>query len=457
MKKILFIFIIVISSIVKKSQAQSNIISTVGGNGIMGYSGDGGQATNAELFQPHGIAFDVTGNMYIADETNNLIRKINTLGIITTIAGTGAVGYSGDGGQATAAELKHPTQVVIDMAGNIYISDYFNNCIRKVNTAGIISTIAGNGTGGFSGDGGQATAAALNWASSLFMDTIGNLFIADEGNNRIRMVNTNGIITTIAGNGTAGYNGDGGQATAAELHNPFGVFLDAAGSLYISDAVNNCIRKVNTAGIITTIAGTGTAGYSGDGGQATNAGLSTPAGNIAIDATGNMYIPDSYNHRIRMINTSGIISTIAGTGTQGFSGDCGQATAAELYLPQGVTINAGNIYIADYDNNRIRVVSTQTCTTMGVEQVKENSSNLLAYPNPFAEGVTIKYFVPENTTNAQVIFYDELGNQLKTFTIAEAGAGQLNVGAANLANGTYSYSLIINGKVVDTKKMIKTN
>jgi sugar lactone lactonase YvrE len=457
MKRFLFILISVMLSVVG---ALAQIIVTIAGTGTAGYSGDGGQATNAELYHPRDVCFDASGNMYIVDFINVNVRKVNTAGIISTIAGSGTNGYSGDGGQATAAELHEPTGVAVDTHGNIYIADYENQRIRMVNIAGIISTFAGTGTAGYSGDGGQASNAELCEPDGLIFDIAGNLYISDECNNRIRMVNTTGIISTVAGDGPQGsgsFGGDGGQATAAELNNPTGVVFDAVGNMYITDAVNNRIRKVNTAGIMTTIAGNGTSGYSGDGGQATAAELNTPYKTV-VDATGNIYIADFNNSVIRMVNTSGIISTIAGNGTRGYSGDCGQATAAELYAPDAIAFdNLGNLYIADENNSRIREVSSQTCTAMGIEQVKENNSNLLAYPNPFAAGVTIKYYVPEGTTNAQVIFYDEFGNQLKTFAVTETGAGQLNITSANLAPGTYSYSLLVNGKVIDTKKMIKTN
>ncbi len=358
MRTILLILLLV-ASITTQSHAQ--IITTIAGTGIAGFSGDIGQATAAELHNPNGISLDATGNIYIADYRNNRIRMINTAGIITTIAGNGIGGYSGDGGQATAAELRGPDEIKFDLLGNIYISDVQNQRIRKVNTAGIISTIAGSGAGGFGGDGGPATAAQLTWPNGIAIDISGNLYIADTWNQCVRMVNTAGIITTIAGVPLSGvgYSGDGGPATAAQLYYPCGVTLDATGNLYISDNTNNRIRKINTVGIINTVVGTGVAGFSGDGGQATAAELNGPYNGIVFDALGSFYIPDYGNNRIRKVNTLGIISTIAGNGIAGFSGDGGSAVLAKLNGPSAVALDSSlcNLYIADVVNNRIRKVS----------------------------------------------------------------------------------------------------
>ncbi len=240
--------------------ANAQIITTVAGNGIGSYSGDGGQATAANLNTPSGVAFDAAGNLYIADVNNNRIRKVTTAGAISTVAGNGTGGYSGDGGQATNAELNNPRGVACDATGNLYIADFENNRIRKVTTVGVISTVAGNGTGGYSGDGGQATVAELNQPIGVTLDTAGNLYIADTYNNRIRIVTTAGVISTVAGNGTGGYSGDGGQATATELYTPAGITFDAAGNLYIGDVENNRIRKVTTVGVISTVTGNGIPG-----------------------------------------------------------------------------------------------------------------------------------------------------------------------------------------------------
>ena len=243
--------------------AQGDIVTFAGGGPC-----DGGAADLAALTST-GVAVDSSGNIYIADTYNNRIRKVDTAGVISTIAGNGAAGYSGDGGSATSAMLNGPMSVAIDAFDNIYIADQLNNCIRKVNTVGVISTVAGNGTAGFFGDGGLATSAALNNPTGVAIDSAGNIYIADAnmnnyplnyGNNRIRKVDTSGIISTVAGNGAAGYLGDGGAATSATLGAPQGVAVDAIGNIYIADVLNNRIRKVDSSGVITTVAGNGTSG-----------------------------------------------------------------------------------------------------------------------------------------------------------------------------------------------------
>jgi len=351
MKRLLLAFFLLISL-----NLNAQIISTVAGTGVAGYSGDGGPATAGMINHPAQIAMDGAGNVYFAETNNNIIRKISTTGIISTVAGTGAVGYSGDGGPATAATLNAPYGVDVDAAGNLYISDFSNSVMRKVSTAGIITTIAGNGTLGYSGDGGPATAAAMHFPGFFRLDHLGNIFISDNGNHAVRKVSTTGIITTIAGTGVIGYSGDGGPATNATLNYPNGIWVDLAGNVYIGDADNNVIRLVNTAGIIHTFAGTGVASFSGDGGPATAATMNIPQA-IYGDNAGNLYIPDTRNSRIRVVNAAGIISTICGTAVSGYNGDGILASTAQLYYPNSVYINAaGNIYISDCFNQRIREI-----------------------------------------------------------------------------------------------------
>ena len=305
---------------------------------------------------------DAFGNLFFADSVNHVIRKVSTSGKITTVAGngygagTGFGGYSGDGGTATNAELNWPNSVVVDAFGNLFIADLFNSRTRKVGTNEIITTVAGNGISGYSGDGGVATNGELQIPYGVAVDATGNLFVADTDNNVIRKVGTNGIITTVAGNGQYGHSGDGGVATNAELYYPYGVAVDATGNLFIADYDNFRIRKIGTNGIITTVAGDGTEGYTGDGGTATNAELSEPQG-VAVDATGNLFIADSYNDVIREVGTNGIITTVAGGGYNSL-GDGGAATNAEFFWPKGVAVDAtGNLFIADTENNRIHKVT----------------------------------------------------------------------------------------------------
>ena len=252
---------------------------------------------------------DSSGNLFIADTFNNRIRKVDTSGNISTVAGTGTVGFSGDGDPATSAQLNFPHGVALDSSGNLFIADQDNQRIRKVDTSGNISTVAGTGTAGFSGDGGPATSAQLAGPLGVAFDSSGNLFITETSNNRIRKVDTSGNISTAAGTGTAGFSGDGGPATSAQLKNPTGVAVDSSGNLFIADRTNNRIRKVDTSGNITTVAGTGATGsleggYSGDGGPATSAKLSLPEG-VAVDSSGNLFIADRLNHRIRKVEALG--------------------------------------------------------------------------------------------------------------------------------------------------------
>ncbi len=358
------------------SQAQGQIITTIAGNGTASYSGDNGPATLAELYNPDAACVDDSGNVYIADQSNCRIRKINaSTGVITTVAGDGTPGFSGDGLAATNAELNGPAGVVVDSAGNLYIGDDNNGRIRKVTkSTGIISTIAGGGSNAGTdgvGDGGQATDASLDAPLNLALDDSGNIYIADHYHERVRKITVStGIITDIAGNGTLGYSGNGGQATAAELYYPEATAMDDSGNVYIADQWNNVVRKVTVkTGIITNAAGNGNSGYSGDGGQATDAELDIVSG-VAVDGSGNIYIADERNNVIREVTKStGIINTIAGDGFDqgtwngGFSGDGGSAIAAELNQPYGITVDAcGNVYIGDQENNRIRKVTVVSDT-----------------------------------------------------------------------------------------------
>jgi sugar lactone lactonase YvrE len=334
------------------------IISTVAGDGTVGYGGDNSAATSAELDEPTDVVFNGAGDLYIADDLNQRIRQVTPAGIITTVAGAGTAGYSGDNGPATSAELNIPYGVVVDGAGNLYIGDTYNHRIREVTPGGIISTVAGNGTPGYNGDNIPATSAELYFPNAVAFDTADNLYIADTHNNRIREVSAaTGVITTVAGTGTAGYSGDGGPATSAELDDASGVALDAAGNVYIADYLNNRVRMVSAAtGAITTVAGTGTAGYSGDGGPAASAELNTPH-DVVVDAAGNLYIADWGNNRVRRVNAAtGLITTVVGTGTAVYNGDNITATSADLNPLGMVFDNAGNLYIADDSNARIRKV-----------------------------------------------------------------------------------------------------
>ena len=386
-------------------------ISTVAGTGVPGYSGDNGPAINAQLSMPMAVCVDPSGNLYVADASNNRVRKISPTGVITTYAGTGGAGSLGDGGPAVNAQLNSPRRLALDAAGSLYIADRMNAKVRKVTAAGIISTYAGTGHTGYSGDGGPAGSAMINAPAGLSVDGYGNLYIADDNSFRIRKVSPGGNITTVAGTGTYGTSGDGGLATLATLcyladvvSDPSGVLyiadsskrvrkvasngtintvagigansggdggpatsamisypedavMDSAGNVYISEYGYSRIRKVAPSGIISTFAGDGTYASTGDGGPAANAEFSSPYG-LATDSNGNLYIVEYGGHRIRKVNSAGIVSTFAGTGAAGFSGDGGQAASAQLNYPMAVAVDANlNVYIADTNNYRIRRVT----------------------------------------------------------------------------------------------------
>ena len=395
--------------------AANGAISTVAGNGTLGYSGDNGPATNAQLDSPHSVAMDGAGNLYIADQGNLRIRKVSLGGVITTVAGTGIFGYSGENGPAANAQISFVYGIAVDSAGNLYIADSGNYRIRKVSLAGTITTVAGTGVPGYSGDGpatnaqisfvnglavdsagtslyiadsgnyrirkvlvgagmttvagtgtfgfsgdGPAMNAQISTVNGIAVDSTGNLYIADSGNYRIRKI-VGAAITTVAGTGSFGYSGDGASATSAQISNAWGVAVDSAGNLYIADSGNYRIRKV-AGSTITTFAGNGSFEYSGDDGPATSAQIS-PAG-IAANGTGSLYIADFRDYRIRKVS-GGIIGTVAGNGTYGYSGDNGSATSAQISNVSGVAVDgAGNQYIADSFNNRVRKVSGPFITTL---------------------------------------------------------------------------------------------
>ena len=340
----------------------AGVITTVAGTGRTGFGGDGGPAVQAQLRGPAGVAVDGAGNLFIADSFNDRIRKVDSAGVITTVAGTGRTGFGGDGGPAVNARLSRPSGVAVDGAGNLFIADSGNDRIRKMDASGTITTVAGTGEFGFSGDGGPATSARLSGAEGVAVDGAGNLFIADEGNDRIRKVDSAGVITTVAGTGEFGFSGDGGPATSARLNRPNDVAVDGAGNVFIADLDNYRIRKVDSAGVITTVAGTGVRGYSGDGGPAVDAQLWSPS-RVAVDGAGNLFFADSGNDRIRKVDSAGVITTVAGTEDRG---DGGPAVNARLYRPSGVAVDgAGNAFIADSFNDRIRKVdATGTISTV---------------------------------------------------------------------------------------------
>jgi NHL repeat-containing protein len=332
----------------------SNTITTLAGRSMFpGFAGDGGPATKALFGGSTGVAVDQRGNVYIADTAGYRIRKVNRAGTISTFACTGKEGFSGDGASARSARCR-PVGIAVDRQRNVYFTDRENNRVRRISADGKITTIAGiGGRQALTGDGGPATKAHLAAPEGLAVTATGTVYIADAQNNRVRRITPGGTITTYAGTGTAGFSGDGGPATWAQVDLPYDVAVDAAGNVYIADLGNNRVRKVSPAGTITTIAGTGGSGYSGDGGPATAARVHPLA--LAVGIQGDLYVGG--DARVRKISSAGTITTVAGTGKFGFSGDYGPAAKAKLYGVAGLAADArGNLYIVDSENRRIRKV-----------------------------------------------------------------------------------------------------
>ena len=515
---------------VRKVDAKTKRITTVAGNGRWGFGGDGGKATKASLYSPQYVHVDSQGNLYISDWGNCRVRKVSSqTGIITTVAGTMNWGFNGDNIPAIRAELHYLKGLTTDVAGNLYIADWGNGRIRKVDgKTGIITTfagraapdkvhatesylrtptniatdslgnlyiatfrrvrkvdaqtgiitslrlsndypkevtvdskdnlyvvytrfvskvntktgkevpIAGDGGAGFGGDNVKAVRTSLNGARDIAFDSVGNLYIADSGNHRIRKVDfESGIITTVAGTGNFGFDGDGVAANKASLAQPYGIAIDSKDNLYIADTYNHRVRKVDTKmGIITTIAGNGPngafhGGFAGDGGPATESMLDTPI-DLAFDGKDNLYIADKHNNRIRRIDAkTGIITTIAGNGEAGFSGDGGDATEAKLSLPEGIWIDlSGNLYIADTGNNRIRLVKG-VATPMAVSPRGKQPTTLAQikrtalmqnFPNPFNSETWIPYQLAEDSSVTLTI-YNAKGQYIRTISLGKKTAG----------------------------------
>lgn len=433
-------------------QTKAQIINTIAGNGSVGYTGDGGPAIGAKLHYPSGLAFNSAGELYFSDEGNNVIRTIDNLGTISTLAGNGLQGYSGDGGLATLAKFYFPFGVSIDATGNIYISDQNNNRIRMVlKNSSVVNTIVGSGAGTYGGDGGLAILADIFHPAGITLDKYGDIYIADADNNVVRKVNvSNGIITTVAGNGISGYSGDGGQAILAKLAGVTNVALDTSGNIYIA-GIDHRIRKVNkNTGIITTVVGNGTQGYSGDGGIATSASLYNPLG-IVLDASGNIYVADTYNNRIRKVNVNtGIITTIVGNGTQGYSGDGGIATSASLYWPTCIQFDQfGNLYISDYHNSAIRKVGN-LITQAG--QVIKTNKQILLYPNPSNGNFIIEINLEKNLSH-QLEVYNNIGDLVYKIEIKDSKTG---INLSSLNKGLY-FLKIFDGKQNHIEKVLIEN
>jgi sugar lactone lactonase YvrE len=398
----------------------------------------GVEAANTSLYLPGGLAFDAAGDLFIADTGDNVVLEVNLNGIVSTVAGTGAQGFSGDGSVAVNALLDSPAGVAVDSSGNVYIADTHNNRIRKV-SSGTITTIAGTGVAGYSGDGAAASAATLSYPTAIAVDSNNNIYIADTNNNCIREISGTNI-NTVAGNGTQSYSGDGGVATAAALNLPGGVAVDAAFNIYIADTNNQRVRMVTfTTGIISTIAGSGVKGFNGDGPAATTE-FARPLG-VAVGASGIVYVADSGNDRIRSIS-GGQVTTIAGNGSEGYTGDSGASTSSELDAPRAVAAQGATVSFSDTLNQAVRIVSGGTVNTIVGASTNTAESLVLsgAAITVYGTGtgtLTVTFANGAKTATGQVTLYDGLGSSPALAGTSPLSANTASFNTSLLTAGTH--------------------
>ena len=429
------------------------IITTYAGGGAGSYPSDGGLATSAVLADPCGGIFDKHGNYYFVDGLGgHRVRKITPTGLITTIAGTGVQGFSGDSGLATFAKINTPQAVALDTSGNIFFTDHENNRIRKINAStGVITTIAGTGILASTGSGGAATNASLGNPLDICFDKQQNLYVAEHYSGRVRKISPSGIITDFAGNGIAGmgYGGDGGRADTTKIGNPGSVCVDSSGNVFIADLVNALILKVNTTGIISTYAGN-SAGYlyNGDEIPATSAYISPVR--INFDMLGNLFIAEYFNYRVRKVDFLGIIHTAAGIGTPGFSGDNGPATAAQFNYPSGIAFDkCNNLYIPETGSNRVRKVTFNTsCGAVAVNDVQTVEEGLSIFPNPVASLLHISNVQPGST----YILYEMTGRAIASGVLDKTD-NEIYMG--RMTQGVYLLQLVGSDGVRQLRKVVK--
>ncbi len=394
---ILFIFIFI--------DCHGQTISSFAGNGAANNLGDGGLATAAGLDYPCLGVFDKIGNYYFTTGViGNTVRKISPSGVICTVAGTGSLGFNGDNIQATTAKLWDPCAVAVDSMGNIYVADRENQRIRKIDfLSGLITTIAGTGVEASSGDHGLATAASIMDPNDICFDKFSNLYFSENGDGKVRKIDGVGIITTVAGTGLPGHSSGGGLADTTPLGAVGGICFDDTGNLYIADWYSR-VYKVDTFGFITTIVGNGVSGSSGDDSLAIN--CKTVPAFIALDKFGNLYISEYDYNKVRMVNNAGIIKTIVGTGISGYNGDNILANSALLNAPAGLNIDScGNLFIADSRNFRIRKVSYPNCDYMTTQSIENQHNRISLYPNP----ATSKLYIDGANGGEQWVLFNITG------------------------------------------------
>lgn len=451
---------------------QPGRIDTLAGDGQWLFRGDNVPGINAPVFLPGGVVMDAVGNIFLSDSSNNRIRRVDALtGIITTVAGTGIPAYSGDGGPALLAAVSNPAGIAMDGAGNLYFADSGNHVVRKIDAfSGVIMTVAGTGAQGFAGDGAAAIAARLSLPEAVTLDGAGNLYISDSGNNVVRRVDVaTGVIRTVAGTGSEGFSGDGGAATSAQLHTPWGIALAVDGALYIADLTNNRVRKVSAGGTISTVAGTGIRAFDADGALATSSPLNNPAA-VALDPAGNIYIADSGNNRVRKVNVaSGKLETIAGNGSEEFTGDAGPATRAGLYGPYALYLAAsGDVLFSDIFHNRIRRISA---TAIGfqydtirvskvsppqMEGLENNGNDVLRFATHGFLHASLNPVTTTCTNTLAIAAWCQLGVEFAPTIVGNPVLGLLTVNS-NAGNGPDLISLTGNVLTVNPTSTVLTS